>query len=203
MALYLVCGYDGINFFLFSLGTYIKNIDCFSRQMYKFVRSWPPSKRPVSLRWMTGALLLLLMFAHTHAHASIFKGEALDTAADVLTWVVLVIAPVVAIGVFLIIHILPEKIAEKKHHPQTEAIKTLCLLSLFFGGMLWPLAWLWAYSKPVLHKLAYGTDKAEVHDDAAAAVGTADTEELMRLRKQVADLENRLAGKPGTEGRNS
>jgi len=37
----------------------------------------------------------------------------------------------------------------------------LCLLSLVFGGMLWPLAWLWAYTKPVIHKLAYGTDKDE------------------------------------------
>ena len=30
---------------------------------------------------------------------------------------------------------------------------------LVFGGMLWPLAWLWAYTRPVIHKMAYGTDK--------------------------------------------
>ena len=24
---------------------------------------------------------------------------------------------------------------------------------------MWPIAWIWAYSKPVLHKMAYGTDK--------------------------------------------
>ena len=57
--------------------------------------------------------------------------------------------------------VLPEKIAEKRHHPQAPAIKTLCLLSLFFGGLLWPLAWLWAYSKPVLYKMAYGVDKVK------------------------------------------
>ena len=57
------------------------------------------------------------------------------------------------------VHILPEKIAHKRHHPQFEAIRTLCLLSLVFGGLLWPLAWIWAYTKPVMHKLAYGTDK--------------------------------------------
>ena len=73
----------------------------------------------------------------------------------------LVIAPVVAITVFWLVHILPEKIAEKRHHPQAQAIQTLCLLSLFFGGLLWPLAWLWAYSKPVLYKMAYGTDKVD------------------------------------------
>ena len=25
----------------------------------------------------------------------------------------------------------------------------LCLLSLVFGGLLWPIAWLWAYTRPV------------------------------------------------------
>ena len=90
------------------------------------------------------------------AHASLFSGETLDAVANGAAWVVLFIAPLAAIGIFLIIHILPEKIAEKKQHPQVEAIKTLCLLSLVFGGMLWPLAWLWAYTKPVLYKMAYG-----------------------------------------------
>jgi hypothetical protein len=63
------------------------------------------------------------------------------------------------------VHILPEKIAEKKGHPQAKAIQCLCLLSLVFGGLLWPLAWLWAYSKPALYKLAYGTDKVDWHGE--------------------------------------
>jgi tellurite resistance protein TehA-like permease len=95
------------------------------------------------------------------AQASAFKGEALDKAADVITWVVLIVAPVLAIAVFWMVHILPEKVAEKRKHPQTKAIQCLCLLSLVFGGLLWPLAWLWAYTKPTLHKLAYGTDVAD------------------------------------------
>lgn len=166
------------------------------------VQTSPSNKRIVVTRWATGALLLSLMLFQSHAHASIFKGEALDTVADVMSWVVLIIAPVTAIAVFLMVHILPEKIAEKKKHPQTDAIKTLCLLSLFFGGMLWPLAWLWAYSKPVMYKLAYGTDKAEGHDEAASlAEGRTDVEELERLRKQVSELESKLAGKPTAEGR--
>ncbi len=69
--------------------------------------------------------------------------------------------PIAGIVAFWLVHILPEKIAEKRHHPQAEAIQVLCLLSLFFGGLLWPLAWLWAYSKPVLYKMAYGTDVVE------------------------------------------
>ncbi|KAF1697076.1 hypothetical protein CSC65_03060 [Pseudoxanthomonas daejeonensis] len=103
------------------------------------------------------------------AHASLLSGEALDTMADVIAWIALIIVPIVLISVFWIVHILPEKIAHKRRHPQLAAIKTLCLLSLFFGGLLWPLAWLWAYTKPVLHKLAYGTDQDD-HDDHDAAI---------------------------------
>ena len=112
------------------------------------------------------------------AQASLFSGETLDAVANGASWVVLFIAPLAAIGIFLIIHILPEKIAEKKKHPQLDAIKTLCLLSLVFGGMLWPLAWLWAYSKPVLHKIAYGTDKVPhgAGDDALHPLADANVE---------------------------
>jgi CBS domain containing-hemolysin-like protein len=99
----------------------------------------------------------------TPARASMFQGETLDKVADVLAWVVLIIVPIVGIVVFWLVHILPEKIAEKRQHPQAKAIQVLCLLSLAFGGLLWPLAWLWAYSKPVFYKMAYGTDVDETH----------------------------------------
>jgi CBS domain containing-hemolysin-like protein len=154
------------------------------------------------IHWRScGGCLALLLLLPLHAHASIFQGEALDTAADVLAWIVLVVAPVVGIGVFLMVHILPEKIAEKNHHPQAKAIQVLCLLSLFFGGMLWPLAWLWAYSKPVLHQLAYGTDKAvpKDHDNAPVPQTGQDTDELRQLLQRVAELEARLAGISSTD----
>jgi CBS domain containing-hemolysin-like protein len=95
------------------------------------------------------------------AHASFLSGETLDTAANVISWFALFIVPVVLVTVFWLVHILPEKIAEERRHPQLAAIKVLCLLSLFFGGLLWPLAWLWAYTKPVFHKFAYGTDVSD------------------------------------------
>ncbi|KPK04579.1 MAG: hypothetical protein AMJ64_13275 [Betaproteobacteria bacterium SG8_39] len=93
------------------------------------------------------------------AHA--MTGPWVDTAADVLAWFVIVLVPVAGIYLFWKVHILPEIIAEKRHHPQKDAIKTLCILSLIFGGLLWPFAWLWAYSRPVMFKLAYGTEKHE------------------------------------------
>jgi CBS domain containing-hemolysin-like protein len=121
------------------------------------------------------AWLLSLVLLAPPAHASMFKGEALDGLAEGIAWVALIIVPVVLVGAFWMVHILPEKIAEKKKHPQAKAIQTLCLLSLVFGGMLWPIAWLWAYSKPVLYKMAYGTDEAETdHGEDHVSPGTRD-----------------------------
>jgi CBS domain containing-hemolysin-like protein len=100
------------------------------------------------------------------AHASLFHGETLDAIANVISWVVIIVGPIIGIAVFWMVHILPEKIAEKRKHPQAKAIQCVCLLSLCFGGMLWPFAWLWAYTKPVLHKMAYGTDVDESHGHA-------------------------------------
>ena len=108
-------------------------------------------------------LALAALAAAAPAHASLFSGDTLDLVAEILSWIVLFIAPVIAITVFWLVHILPEKIAENRHHPQAPAIKTLCLLSLAFGGLLWPLAWLWAYSRPVFYKMAYGVDKVDPH----------------------------------------
>jgi CBS domain containing-hemolysin-like protein len=158
--------------------------------------------RPKTHRGRRLPLLLLPLLLAAPAQASIFKGETLDKVADILSWVVLVVAPAVAISVFWLLHILPEKIAERRHHPQAQAIKTLCLLSLFFGGLLWPLAWLWAYSKPVMYKLAYGTDKV-VHGQEDAAHGAADegrAAEVVRLRKRLAELEATAVTGKATEG---
>jgi len=107
--------------------------------------------------------LILLVALPSRAHASLMSPEVEDKVATFLAIFVIFVVPVVLIVLFWMVHILPEKIAHKRHHPQFEAIRTLCLLSLAFGGLLWPLAWLWAYSKPVMYKMAYGTD---VHPDA-------------------------------------
>jgi CBS domain containing-hemolysin-like protein len=134
--------------------------------------------------------LLCLLFAIVAlpARASFLSGDALDTMADVIAIIVLIVVPIVVIVVFWIVHVLPEVIAEKRHHPQAAAIQTLCILSLFFGGLLWPLAWLWAYTRPVMHRMAYGTDKAESwHEEMGekAKSGTLLRDELAHLRSEL------------------
>jgi len=130
------------------------------------------------------------------ARASFLSGDALDTAADWIAIVVLIIVPVVVIVVFWIVHVMPERLAEKRHHPQTAAIQTLCLLSLVFGGLLWPLAWLWAFTKPVAYRVAYGTDKSEewhMEMGEKAKAGTLLEEELAHLRAELDSMAARGA----------
>ena len=154
------------------------------------------ARLPLKRRWTAAATALAAaILLPGIAQASIFQGETLDAVANGAAWVVLVIAPAIAIALFWMVHILPEKIAEKRHHPQAKAIQTLCLLSLFFGGMLWPLAWLWAYSRPVFYKMAYGTDRAEPEHGTTEPVheSTDSAAEIRALRQRLNELEARLA----------
>jgi len=150
---------------------------------------------PVRPRGRRFVLFIALTFlaVPSRGHASMFHGETLDSVANVIAWFALIIAPIVLITVFLLVHILPEKVAEKRRHPQLGAIKCLCLLSLVFGGLLWPIAWLWAYSKPVLHKMAYGTDVDDSHEKPGGEKPA--TSELEQLRARVAELEAQIRGK--------
>ena len=152
-------------------------------------------------------------------HASLLSPEAEDTMAKYIALFVLFFVPVVLIVLFWLVHILPEKIAHQRHHPQFEAIRTMCLLSLAFGGLLWPLAWLWAYTKPVGYKLAYGTDKHpdyfKEHGLEEPASPTADirqrvaaleehgvpASELDAIRTDLAAIESRLAAADRSEAR--
>jgi CBS domain containing-hemolysin-like protein len=147
--------------------------------------------RRTSARAFRALSVTVLLLVPSETRASLLSPELEDKLATFLALFVIFVVPVVLIVLFWMVHILPEKIAHKRHHPQFEAIRTLCLLSLVFGGLLWPIAWLWAYSKPVMYKMAYGTDKlpgAVTHEDAS------DEHEgrVMTLRERIARLEEQL-----------
>jgi CBS domain containing-hemolysin-like protein len=126
------------------------------------------------------------------AHASFLSGDALDAAADVLSWIVIVLVPALAIGLFLFVHVLPEKIAEKRQHPHKDSIKVLCILSLFFGGLLWPFAWLWAYTKPIGYRAIYGSEKHDdyyIEEGEKALAGKLSAEEVEHLRLELVAMQ--------------
>ena len=161
----------------------------------------------------TGALLTCAAFLAVPrpAAASLFSPEVEDALATGIALFVIFVVPVVLIALFWMVHVLPEKIAHKRNHPQFEGIRTLCLLSLLFGGLLWPLAWLWAYSKPVFYKMAYGTDTLPhgpepaydtaapvpntLHDRLARVEGRVPDAELEALKADLAALEAKVAAR--------
>ena len=145
------------------------------------------------------ALAVAALVFSPSAQASFLPPEMMDSAAMYLAWFVIIFVPIGAIVLFWLVHILPEKIAHKRHHPQRDAIQVLCLLSLVFGGLLWPIAWLWAYVKPVGYKMAYGTEKHEDYYDEMAEkhrAGKLVREDLYHLREDLEAMEARGALPP-------
>ena len=151
---------------------------------------------PKSARVAAALSALTSLLFPVPASASFLAGEALDTFADWMAIVVLIIVPIVVIVLFWLVHVMPERIAEKRHHPQASAIQVLCLLSLVFGGLLWPIAWLWAYTRPVGYKMAYGTDKHEEWHESMgekAKAGELLGHELDHLRHELDAMAQRGA----------
>lgn len=154
------------------------------------------ARRAASWRRRAMPWLAMLSFGvlPTAASASFLSGEAADTAATYLAWFVVTVVPLGLIFLFWKLHVLPEKIAEARHHPQKEAIHVLCLLSLAFGGLLWPIAWLWAYVKPVGHHMAFGTEKHEdyFHETAEKwQAGELSHDEIVELREELDTMAKR------------
>lgn len=117
-------------------------------------------------------LLVFLCFSTSHAST----GTIEDQIADVASWIILLVLPFAGIFLFWKAHIYPEKIAEQKNHPQLNAIKSMCLLSLIFGGLLWPVALIWAnydYKK--------GSSSTSNQEDDPATSATEEKEEEGRV----------------------
>jgi hypothetical protein len=68
-----------------------------------------------------------------------------------------------------------------------------------FGGLLWPIAWLWAFTKPVGYRVAYGTDKHEDYYHEMAEkhrAGELVAEEIVHLRQDLEAMETKGALPP-------
>jgi CBS domain containing-hemolysin-like protein len=159
--------------------------------------------RSTTARLLAATTALAALLTALPAQASFMQGETLEKAANVIAIVVICLVPIIGIVVFWLVHILPEVIAEKRHHPQQQSIKVLCLLSLVFGGMLWPVAWLWAYTRPIGYKMAYGTDKHEdyfVEEAEKARAGGMLREELRHLVEELDAMEARGTLPPKLRG---
>lgn len=126
--------------------------------LYKTTKSSKKRQNLMKKTFFT-PFLLALMLSPALVRASFLPPDLIDDFANIVSWVVLIVMPIGFIAAFWYVHVLPDTIAKRREHPQRDAIHALCILSLFVGGLLWPFAFLWAYTRPTMYKLAYGTDK--------------------------------------------
>jgi hypothetical protein len=70
------------------------------------------------------------------------------TVLDVFALIVLVVLVAAAVGTWIILGMLPGKIARQRNHPQAEAINVCGWWGVITMGVLLPLAFIWAYTNP-------------------------------------------------------
>ena len=66
----------------------------------------------------------------------------------------LVFAILIAVAVTVIVKLgqLPGQLARKWGHPQASAINAASWIGIATGGLLWPLAFIWAFTTPTTHR---------------------------------------------------
>jgi len=71
---------------------------------------------------------------------------------DVFAFVVF--AVLIIVGVIIVVSLgkLPGQLARKWGHPQASAINAMSWIGIATGGILWPIAFVWAFVKPVVGK---------------------------------------------------
>jgi hypothetical protein len=71
------------------------------------------------------------------------------TALDIFALLVLLVLLGAAVAIWAILGMMPGRIARARNHPQAEAINVCGWWGVITLGLLLPVAWIWAYSKPV------------------------------------------------------
>ena len=86
---------------------------------------------------------------------------------DVFALIILAVLLITAIAVIGVLGALPGRIARNRRHPQADAIAVGGWLGLLFGGVLWPVVMIWAYTHSTSHQA--DTDSAPVKSAGGGA----------------------------------
>jgi len=81
---------------------------------------------------------------------------------QVFSLIVLTITLVSIIGVIVALAIWPGRTARARNHPYADAVNVAGWVGILAGGVLWPLALVWAYSTPVVAKSSSAEPNREV-----------------------------------------
>ncbi|MFW2373837.1 MAG: DUF3302 domain-containing protein [Gammaproteobacteria bacterium] len=84
------------------------------------------------------------------------------TGIDYFAWLVLIVIIVATVAVFVALAQLPGQIAQKRGHPQADAINAAGWLGLLLTlGVVWALAVIWALAKPAVPRIQADTSTDE------------------------------------------
>lgn len=64
---------------------------------------------------------------------------------DIFAWIVLIVLISCTVAVVIFLAMLPGIVAVRRGHPWASAVKVAGWVTLIFGGVLWPIALVWAY----------------------------------------------------------
>jgi amino acid transporter len=73
------------------------------------------------------------------------------TVLDIFALIVLIVLAAAVIAIWAILGMMPGRIARERNHPQADAINVCGWWGVITMGLLLPLAWIWAYTKPQKH----------------------------------------------------
>jgi H+/Cl- antiporter ClcA len=88
------------------------------------------------------------------------------TGLDVFALIVLAVLALAAAGAWVLLGMMPGKIARQRHHPQADAISICGWWGVITLGLLLPIAWIWAYTNP--SATVKGTPKARMPEKEGA-----------------------------------
>ncbi len=89
---------------------------------------------------------------------------------DIFAIIVLLILLVAVVAIWIVLAMLPGKIAARRNHPQAEAINIGGWLGAILGGILWPIFLIWAFLKPVRITIASAPEEVQDLRDRVAAL---------------------------------
>jgi hypothetical protein len=86
---------------------------------------------------------------------------AMDSSFGVLdAFAFVVFAVLIFVAVIIVVSLgkLPGQLAQKWGHPQASAINAMSWIGIATGGLLWPIAFIWAFTNP------FGTKSVTIKD---------------------------------------
>ncbi len=91
------------------------------------------------------------------------------TGLYIFSWFILIVLVLAVIVGFVVLAMLPGKLARQRGHPQQEAINVAGWAGALLGGVFWPLALIWAFTRSPFFEAAAPPGESSSKDAEAGS----------------------------------